>query len=262
MPHASRNGVQFFFEEAGSGAPAAVLIHGWCCDHTYLAPQLAHLGRSRRVVAVDLRGHGQSDAPEQAYTIAGFADDLVWLCHHLAIERPVLIGHSMGGLIALEIAARHASALRPTAVVTLDAPLVPQAGVLDGVAPILEAFRGPNHRQAQRDFIGSVLFAPGDDRARKAQVVGAMSAVPQHVMVSAFESILAYDSAASVRACRAPLLVVLAAGAVTDLPRLRALRPDVAVGQTVGAGHFHQLEVPEQVNAMIDRFVKTVTGGR
>jgi pimeloyl-ACP methyl ester carboxylesterase len=41
----------------------------------------------------------------------------------------------------------------------------------------------------------------------------------------------------------------------TEMPRLRAVCPHVVTGQTVGAGHFHQLEVPEQVNAMIERFL-------
>jgi pimeloyl-ACP methyl ester carboxylesterase len=67
-------------------------------------PQIETFRKRHRVVAVDLRGHGQSDKPEQAYTMRGFADDLVWLCREVRIERPVVIGHSMGGVIALTLA--------------------------------------------------------------------------------------------------------------------------------------------------------------
>jgi pimeloyl-ACP methyl ester carboxylesterase len=63
--------------------------------------------KSHRVVSVDLRGHGKSDDPEQDYTMAIFANDLAWLCEKLRLIKPVVIGHSMGGNIALELAARY-----------------------------------------------------------------------------------------------------------------------------------------------------------
>jgi pimeloyl-ACP methyl ester carboxylesterase len=49
-----RNGVALYYEEAGEGVPPVLLVHGWCCDHTYLAPQFEHFARrGHRVVAVD-----------------------------------------------------------------------------------------------------------------------------------------------------------------------------------------------------------------
>ena len=56
--------------------------------------------------------------------------------------------------------------------------------------------------------------------------------------------------------CKLPVLLLRAEiGADSDVLRLREIKPDLEVGITVGAGHFHQLEVPEQVNAMIERFL-------
>ena len=76
MRRLRRDGVALFYEEAGVGEPPMLLVHGLACDHTHLTPQLEHFSDDHRVVAVDLRGHGQSDAPHQEYTIEGFADDL------------------------------------------------------------------------------------------------------------------------------------------------------------------------------------------
>ena len=63
-----------------------MLVHGWCCDHTYFAPQFEHfVKKGRRVVAVDLRGHGRSDKPHQPYTMQAFADDIARMCERLGL---------------------------------------------------------------------------------------------------------------------------------------------------------------------------------
>ncbi len=101
MSRLRRDGVALFYEEAGVGEPPMLLVHGIACDHTHLTPQLEHFSDDHRVVAVDLRGHGQSDAPQQEYSIEGFADDLAWVCARLGLENPVVVGHSLGGRIGL-----------------------------------------------------------------------------------------------------------------------------------------------------------------
>jgi pimeloyl-ACP methyl ester carboxylesterase len=74
------------------------------------------------------------------------------------------------------------------------------------------------------------------------------------VLVSTWENLLAHDTAVAAAACKAPVLYI---GSVfpANLARFQELCPQLVIGQTVGAGHFHQLEVPEQVNGMIERFL-------
>ena len=64
-----------------------------------------------------------------------------------------------------------------------------------------------------------------------------------------------WDGEAATRACGVPMLHISADVPINDAAALRALNPLLRTGQTVGAGHFHQLQVPEQVNAMIERFL-------
>ena len=96
MPFLERDGVKLYYEEKGSGEPAMLLVHGWTCNHTHFAAQAAHFSKNHRVVSVDLRGHGQSDAPQQEYTLDGFADDLAWMCGQLGLDRPVVCGAQHG----------------------------------------------------------------------------------------------------------------------------------------------------------------------
>lgn len=251
-----RDGVTLAFEEAGSGRPPLLFIHGWTCDRSYFAPQFKHFRRTHRVVSVDLRGHGQSDKPQQDYTMALFAEDLAWLCGQLKLTKPVMIGHSMGGVIALEMAARFPEL--PAAIVALDSPIVPPQSLRDALAPLMAALTTPGYKDAQRKFVADVLFLPTDDAKRKARIVKAMSSAPQHVMASAFGNIFACDTAAAAAKCKLPVLNITAAQPLTDLARFQELCKHLVNGQTVGAGHFHQLEVPDQVNAMIERFLKNL----
>ncbi len=259
MPHLVRDGTRLYFEDAGSGTPPLLFVHGWTCNHTMFAPQIEAFRERHRVVAVDLRGHGQSDKPAQAYTMPAFADDLAWLCRELGIERPVVIGHSMGGVIALTLAARRPEV--PSAIVTVDSPILPPKSVVDNLAPFLQALHSPGYREAQRAFISSQLFVPTDDPAIKERVIDTMTSAPQHVMASAFENLITPDQPALVADCRVPWLALFAAHPITDLLELRRLCPHVVTGQTVGAGHFQQLEVPDQVNAMIARFLVVLGAG-
>jgi pimeloyl-ACP methyl ester carboxylesterase len=229
-----------------------VLVHGGLCDHTNLAPQLEHFGRRHRTLAVDLRGHGWSAKPQQEYTIPGFADDLAWLCREVGLCRPVVVGHSMGGLIALDLAARYGDL--PAAIVILDAPVVPPAPFAAAVREFAAALQTPGQGEVVRRFMGQFVGFD-DDPQRKACLLDSMACSAQHVTASALANYLAFDSAAAAAACRVPVLYVSSGPWFADVARVRELCPQLVTAQTVGSGHYHQLEVPEQVNAMIDRFL-------
>src|SRR5690606_14955024 len=108
MSSLQRDGTKLCFEVSGGDGPTLVFIHGWCCDRSYFAPQAKYFaGRGYRSVSVDLRGHGQSSAPDQAYPMQVFADDVAWLCDQLGLSPAFFIGHSMGGIVAFELALRR-----------------------------------------------------------------------------------------------------------------------------------------------------------
>jgi pimeloyl-ACP methyl ester carboxylesterase len=100
-----REGVALAYDEAGIGDPPLLFVHGLGCNRGFWGAQVRHFASRCRVLTVDLRGHGDSDAPEQRYTMRAFADDLAWMCARLGVVRPMVIGHSLGGLVALDLAA-------------------------------------------------------------------------------------------------------------------------------------------------------------
>ena len=255
MQQLRRDGVDLFYEEAAGGEPPMLFVHGWCCDHTYFAPQFErYAARGHRVVAVDLRGHGQSDKPDGSYAMGVFADDLAWLCQQIRLEKPVMIGHSMGGIVAFDLAARYTAL--PSAAVMIDAGIVLPSASREAIPGFLETMHGPNYREVMRRYVSDALFISTDDPERKERILSSMATAPQHVMLSAMQGLYDYDPD-NVGAPEVPGVYVAADETQprSDMSRFHEMFPDILYGKTVGSGHFCQLEVPEQVDAMIDRFL-------
>ena len=253
-----RDGTKLVYLDNGrqDDRPAVVLVHGWCCDHSFFAPQAEHFDKAgRRVIALDLRGHGASDAPDVHYTMALFADDVAWCIRQLGLVHPIVIGHSMGGIIAFDLAARYPDL--PGAIVMLDSSVARSASARSAADRICKALAGPDRIEVMRDYVSSALFIPTDDPVRKEKLLASMSAAPAHVVVSAMEGLRDYDPAYAKGLVTAPSLYIAADEPVprSDMTVMRELLPHLHYGQTVGSGHFCQLEVPDQVNAMIDRFI-------
>jgi len=244
-------GTELSVYDGGQGNPL-LFIHGNSCDHTFLWPQVEHFSATRRVLAPDLRGHGDSGKPEGDYTFAAMAGDLAEMALVLGIRSLTAVGHSMGGMVALELARRHPGLVN--AVACLDTTVLTPPGRPSRIFSLLEGLRSTAWRGYFLRYFES-SFEETDDPERKEAILERMLATPQHVVVSLFEQWRVADGAAAARACRAPFLYVGSSRPRTDLAQLRELCPQLMTGQVVGSGHFMTLEVPEQVNAMLERFL-------
>jgi 3-oxoadipate enol-lactonase len=95
------------YDAGGSGRPL-LLVHGYPLNRTTWRPQLDNLTDAARVIAPDLRGHGESNIPDEPYSVDRLADDLVELLDELGLAEPVVVGGlSMGGYVALAFYRRH-----------------------------------------------------------------------------------------------------------------------------------------------------------
>ncbi len=111
MPWVEANGRRLYFEDVGQGEPL-VLLSGLGGDHRAFSVLSRHLGRRFRTLALDNRDVGQSDRARQPYSTADMAEDVAaWLEAVDATEAHV-VGHSLGGLVAQELALRHPRRVR------------------------------------------------------------------------------------------------------------------------------------------------------
>ena len=253
------DGTVLWHDEEGSGGPALVFVHGFGCDHTNFEPQMRHFSPGRRVISVDLRGHGRSDAPEQDYTIDGFADDVAWVCQTLGLVRPIIAGHSMGGMVAATVAERHPDL--PGGVAILDAAPVPRPELIPPLVGWAESLRSPTTFRADLRAASDGFFSPFDSPDVKRRIQDGVYA-PHHVMLSSAQAMTAFLQRALVVDVAAgwqmPVCAIAGPLQMNDMDRFAKLCPQLISAQVLGAGHWYMLEVPDQLNAMLDRFVSIV----
>jgi pimeloyl-ACP methyl ester carboxylesterase len=250
---AERDGVKLAYDTAGRGDPGIVFVHGWSCDHSHFAPQFEHFSDRHAVATLDLRGHGMSDRPDPrpgVYDITAFADDVLAVAAAVGLDRPVVVGHSLGGLIALECATRP-GAVRAAAMVD-PAPMV-NASIKAIIAAAVEAIENDDDGSWRASFVRG-MFLPSDT-VRREEIISAMTTLPPPVAAAALRAIDEFDGVGALGKIEVPLLTIGSASPSDSAAEFRAACKTVSVGQTVGAGHFNQLEVPDQVNAMIERFL-------
>jgi len=252
MATVMRDGVKLAFEDRGAGKPAFIFVHGTACDRSFFAPQAEHFAPRHRVVSVDLRGHGESDKPHGAYPVAAYAEDIAYMIEQLGLGKAVAVGHSMGGVSVLQLAATHPDCV--AAIVMVDSTLVyspDRRAVVEAVAAGIEA----GDHEPRTQWVKN-MFLPTSDRRLMAEVLAVMVSAPPHVAASAVRGVLEFDARAAAALCMVPALHLAASPLRMPPSSIRERLPNIVDGCTVGAGHFNRLEVPDQVNAMIESFLR------
>lgn len=106
------NGIRLHYLRSSAHKPTLLLLHGITDNGACWTPVIEALGGEYDIVAPDARGHGLSDAPDRGYSAADHAGDVVALIRALGLERLVVMGHSMGGMVATVVAGQHPDLIR------------------------------------------------------------------------------------------------------------------------------------------------------
>lgn len=254
-------GASLHVEEYGAGPPL-LLLGGLGASTLLWFRQIDALRRRFRVVAPDNRGAGRSDAPPGPYTIALLAADALAVLDALGIERAHVLGASMGGYIAQELALAH-----PDRVDRLVLACTTMGGP-DGVAPepgVLEAFFATDVDPAAhlRRLYG-LFAAPEWLRTHAALVDGFIAhrlrtPTPSHAFAAQAEAAGAFDASTRLAGLRVPTLVLHGTDdrvvPAANAQRLAAAVPGALLQLIPGTGHVFFQEQPEAFNAAVERFL-------
>jgi pimeloyl-ACP methyl ester carboxylesterase len=255
-PHlksAVRDGVNLRYLDTGSGDPALVLIHGWACNQSMWGDQIEAFAPTHRIIAVDLRGHGESDKPDQDYDIEGFADDMAWLIREIGLDRPVLIGHSMGGVTTLNLLRKHPDIAR--AAVFVDAGIIPfPAELRPMVDQTIEALKTPAYKDIAKNAIAQFMFREDSPPELRDRVAAEMAEAPQRLMYTALPSTLD-EANYPPGPLPVPSLFVKATTLQATEEQIKERYPGMEV-VSKDTGHFCHMEKPDEFNAIVSKWLE------
>ncbi len=260
--------------ERGQGRPL-VLLHGITLRHDVWAPQFHQLADRYRLIAVDLRGHGESTPGTDGFGLPRLADDLATLLEALDLREAIVVGHSMGGMTAMQFCGQHPDALAERVAglvfVATRAHQVLPPGVDAGARSLV--VRGGQLLESGRDLPSRrilnerlVRLAFGDDphpRAVAAVADMGQSMVPD-ALVPSLAGLIEHDARVALRATHTPSLVIVGTRDVlTPVPagrHLAHLLPRSELVVLPRAGHQLMQERPADLAELIDAFVARVEG--
>ncbi len=255
MAQLTVNGATLSFEDVGAGSPAFVFVHGFACDRQAWAPQVADLSRDHRCINIDLRGRGES-AAVPPFDVVTAADDVASVIRELDIGPAVVVGHSLGGVVALVLNERHPELVLGT--VIGDSPVSPamaesrgpglpqrirEAGSMEPAARMVERFWNDQTPSAVRAY-GKVLMSCQPDVAAG--------------MLDGFDAVAARFKELVQLADRKPFMAIWSGAPLGDPAWLRDVTMFVRQEPIAGTGHFFQLEQPAITNALLRAFLDDI----
>jgi pimeloyl-ACP methyl ester carboxylesterase len=245
------DGVEIAYEEHGTGEPALVLVHCWAGDRSFWREQVPEFARERRVIALDLAGHGASGAREE-WSLEALGRDVVAVLDDASVERCVLVGHSLGGPVSLAAAPRSGGrVLAVVGVETLhDVELrVPQDQLEAFYAALAADFPG-----TMAAAVRSMLPRSTPDELVRWIAGKAAASRPEHV-IPISRAAVAADPKALLAAAGVPVRCLNSAPTLPSVPptaleRNRAVADYDAV-LIEGTGHYPQLERPREFGRVL-----------
>ena len=264
MMLAQVNGMTLAFNDQGSGFPL-VFLHAFPLNRSMWTEQENALSSQFRVMMIDLRGHGESDAPLWHYTLDQAADDVCGLLDHLSIKQAVFVGLSMGGYILFAFYRKYAERVKGMVLADTRA----QADTEDGKRARFEMAQIAYKRgsSAIADIMIPKLLSPGTIQTRPELVQRVRGMIEGNQVSGIAGDLMAMaqrpDSVPFLQQIHCPPQIIVGELDVPTPPADARLMsesiPNARLAIIPGAGHLSNLEQPDRFNEIVRAFVSTAT---
>jgi len=236
-------------DDGGQGTPVVVFLHSFGGSTQQWAAQLAHVRQTRRAIAIDLRGHGRSDARANGdYAVDSLASDVAAVADELDLQRFVLVGHSMGGAAASAYAGKHGDRLAGLVLVGTPGKSSPEMATQ--VLTAMEA----DYAKVSEDYWKRLLT---DARPQvEAEVRKDMAPISREASLAMIGAIFAYDPLPKLAAYTAAGPILLIDTPHGDGPQaLHSQMPALPRRVITGTSHWPHMDKPAEFNAILDEFL-------
>jgi 3-oxoadipate enol-lactonase len=255
------NGIDLAYSDEGQGPPI-IFLHAFPLNQTMWKPQVAAFKEQYRVITIDLRGHGESDAPMWRYTLEQFADDIIALLQHLEIPQATFVGLSMGGYILFALYRKYPEYVRALVLADTRAQADTPEGKATRFSMAQVAYRRGS--SAIADLMLPKLLSPsGMERNQeliaqlRAMIIGnQISGIVGDLMAMEERS----DATPLAQTIDVPTLVLVGEQDIPSPPdevkRMADQIPGSTFIQIPQAGHLSNMENPEAFNAELKLFLE------
>ena len=266
MPVFSTNDAGLHYEVAGTGAPM-LLLHGLGSSTLDWQPAIDHFSGRFRVIALDFRGSGQSHdlrRPSGPFSVPQFADDAADLLAHLGAAPAHVVGLSLGGCVALDLAVRHPSSVRSLTVVNSAPRMVVPGAAAMSIVLLRRAIARLFGPRGMARMLAPKLFPNADQEPLRRMFIDRMARNRRGAYIATQIAVLGWSVRERIGEITAPTLVV---GAEHDYPFLankqawaRDMR-DATYVEVPGTHHALPVEAPAAFHAVLDEFLARHASG-
>ena len=251
------DGLEIVGEVRGQGDTALIFLHGWCGDREYWKHQVEVFAADYRVLAIDQAGHGESGKDRQAWTADGLAGDVEAVVKALGLKRVILVGHSMGGLVALVAAKRMPGTV--VAVIGVDTlqnaefklPEEVRKSILDGVEK--------DFKETVRVVIAGLLPEKADAELKKWLQTKAEGQDPK-MALALMRDLFGLDTRKLLKEAKVPVRCINSVGGykffTPTAVETNKKYADFGAVTVDGVGHHPMLEKPDEFNRKLRDVLK------
>lgn len=249
--------IKIYFEDYGpKNTIPFIFIHGWISNSEFWRNQIEYLKNKRRMIILDLRGHGRSDKPKEDYSIEKFSEDLNSFMNKMEIVKAILVGHSMGGMINLQFTLNHQEKVEKLILIDTVAKSVfsLRRKMLFFMSQIAfsisyEAFMRYYLTRMYRKNYPKVILEKTLEKVLKN---------PKYVVTSCYSSIKRFNVSQELARITIPTCIIHGGESFIPISQAKYIEkriPNAYLVVIEGAGHATPREAPKKVNKILEQFI-------
>lgn len=253
--------LQIHYKSYGQGEKTLIFVHGWGCDLLAWQYQFSHFKNDYHLVFLDLPGHGKSDKPNRQYTIDLFAESVLAVITELDIKKPVLIAHSMGLPVCIEVVKRLETKEAELCIVdgvyfSFPKDSIDYQSYKAGLNEFADMFKGEDYQQNVEQFAKGFITEKTPPAVRD-YILSTMTQTPFYVGYSSMQSLIDENNwGKEILANNTIAIYARTAGLPPDNKNILMEQfPDLIYLEMEDTNHFLMMEKPDEFNSILKNFI-------